>query len=328
MTSDAPTDPTTQSHSTPSFLLWSLEQTCPVRGLEDGTNPERVERQLRAARATGEAYRDGRVCEGFALAPPRGFPIERTLAMYGGLDVVRTACARCPANVLRESAAPTEPDARLAGCFGLVPLPGDIAERTNRSEWELGELFPATCPPWYGLWMASPLSTEQAAAIDPRIAKLASERDLASSHSGIAAELLLLASACRVAAASRLPLHVRLYPLGQIDDGWWRLVPHCPQCRGPWTGKLPADIHGGSRKARECPACGFVGQPAPDKKRRARGPRPYLLLERLLGEAGARELLAKYAAQASRTMPAAPQQSPDQERSPPGPAPPDSLPAG
>ena len=41
---------------TPEFLLWSLETRCPIRGLEDGTDPERTERQLRAARAVSDEH--------------------------------------------------------------------------------------------------------------------------------------------------------------------------------------------------------------------------------------------------------------------------------
>jgi hypothetical protein len=324
MTSDASTKFTMQSHSTPPFLLWSLEQSCPVRGLEDGADPERVERQLRAARATGEAFREGRVCDGYGLCPPRGFHIERTLAMYGGLDAVRRACGDCPANVLPESVIAGEHSTRLAGCFGLVPLLTDIAERTNTSEWEFGELFPATRPRWYGLWMASPLSTAQAIAIGSRIESLAAK--LTGDQSAIAAEWRFFVSACRAATEANLRLHVQFYPPGQVDRGWWRLSPHCPRCRGPWTGQLSSEPSR-SPKARECPACGYVGQPAPDKKRRARGPRPYLMLGRVLGDEGARELVAKFAAQSSRTMPAAPQQSPDQERSPHELVPPSSPPA-
>lgn len=317
------------SHLTPPFLLWSLELSCPVRGLEDGTNPERVERQLRAARATGEAFREGRLCDGYALDPPRGFHIERTLAMYGGLDAVQRACGDCPANVLPESGMADAQHTRLAGCFGLVPLPTDIAERTSSSEWELGELFPATSPRWYGLWMAGRLSTAQAIAIGPRIESLAAE--VAGGQAAIAAQLRLFVRACRAATAASVRLHVQFYPPGQVDRGWWKLSPHCPRCQGPWTGQLPSEPSR-SPKARECPACGYVGQPAPNKKRRARGPRPYLMLERVLGDEGAGELLARFAAQsavgASPTTPGAPEQSPDRERSPPRPVPPGSLPAG
>jgi hypothetical protein len=313
-----------ESYSTPPFLLWSLEQTCSIRGFEDGTEPERVERQLRAVRSAADAMREGRVCDGIALAPPRGFHIERTLAMYGGLATIQATCANCPANVLPEPAHAASHHTRFAGCFGLVPLPYNIAERTSGNDWKVEELFPATNPPWYGLWMASPLTTEQAAAMVPRITKLADE--LSRDSCQAASELTLLASALQRTAESELRLHVRLSPPGRVDRGWWRLDPHCPRCQGPWTGKHPARSPGISHKARECPACGYIGQPAPDKKRRARGPRPYLMLDRLLGETEARALLAKFAA-ISR-QPAAPPQSPDPGQSPPEPALPDNPPAG
>ena len=41
--------------NTPEFLIWALEYACPIRGFQNGSDPERTERQLRAARAVSEA---------------------------------------------------------------------------------------------------------------------------------------------------------------------------------------------------------------------------------------------------------------------------------
>ena len=70
---------------TPEFLVWAIEHTCPSADMQDGSDPERTERQLRAARAVSDARREGRVFEGLCVNPPDGFRIDDALAVYGGL---------------------------------------------------------------------------------------------------------------------------------------------------------------------------------------------------------------------------------------------------
>src|SRR5687768_8493377 len=106
---------------TPEFLVWALEYSCPIRESMDGSDPERTERQLRAARAVSDARREGRVFEGLCVDPPDGFWIEEALSIYGGLAATERACGNCPANAAAQIAP-----ASLAGCFGIVPLwPGE-----------------------------------------------------------------------------------------------------------------------------------------------------------------------------------------------------------
>ena len=287
--------------NTPPFLAWSLEYRCAIRGLEDGTDPERTERQLRAARAFSNARREGRVFGDMALDPPRGFRIAEALSIYGGQDELVAACRNCPCNALAQHGPSI-----LAGCFGLESLEaGTSVSFAAAAEQAIGALslgeeltsfFPATTPRWYGLWIDSPLTGERLAVIERLVAALG---------------LADLPLACSTAQAVHAALHVRLYPRGLVENGWWMLVPHCPRCKADW--KDAAD--------RRCGACGYAGRPAADKKRRARGSRPYRLLERVLGPLQAAEVLLKYEAARAR------QQSPDQAQSPPLPAPPGSLPA-
>ena len=301
---------------TPEFLLWSLEYRCPIRGPEDGTDPERTERQLRAARAVSHARREGRVFEGLAVDPPNGFRIDEALAIYGGEEAVRRACGDCPANALagddhplfREG--PTSESPQLAGCYGLVRLPDDptrfhaaIDQGIARSYGTipLENLCPVTKPCWYGLWLDSPLDAEHlfvrynvlaAAPLDDAICRL-----------GVA-ELLI---ALNVAFNAGLRLHVRLYPPGQVDETWWRLVPHCPRCCASWT-----------QTAARCGVCNYVGHPTQNRKRRARGTRPYFPLDRLLGPERAAELIVRYESfRATR-------ESPVPLQTPPPPGPPDN----
>ena len=100
---------------TPEFLVWAFEYTCPIRGFQSGSDPERTERQLRAARAVSDAQREQRVFEGLCVDSPRGFRIDEALAIYGGAAAVESACGECSAN-----AAATAKQGSLAGCYGLV----------------------------------------------------------------------------------------------------------------------------------------------------------------------------------------------------------------
>jgi hypothetical protein len=304
---------------TPEFILWSLEYRCSPRGELDGSEPERIERQLRAARAASQARCDGRVFEGIAVDPPNGFRIEDALAIYGGEDAVRCACADCPANALagddhphfRDVPAPALP--QLAGCYGCVRLPEDPSgvhaaidegiERVCGSvPWE--DLCSVTAPRWYGLWLDSPLWAEhllmrfnvlQAAIIDDEVCR----RDIA--------DLLI---ALNVAASAGLRIVVQLFPPGRVEGTWWRLAPHCPRCKAPWRSG-----------ARNCAVCGHVGTAAQDQKRHARGLRPYYPLERLMGREQAAAFIRRY--ESFRARQSSPDQPPDLEP----PAPRDNLPA-
>jgi hypothetical protein len=264
---------------TPPFLLWSLETVCAVRGLQTGSDPERTERQLRAVAAVSDARREGRVFEGHCVAPPDGFRIDAALAMQEGLAAVEAACGRCPAN-----AGQTLDSLALAGCFGIVPITREpfefyaevdaAIERLDLTE-SYQRLFLTTQPRWFGLWSSSPLQTEQLLLLSELLKVV--NGDEAWQH---------LQAALQVATTRNLPLHIRLYPAGEVAGRRWRLAPHCPRCVGPWN-----DL-----RSRCCGICGLVGHPAPDKKRLARGQRPYFPLARLLGEQAAAEFLVRYEA--------------------------------
>lgn len=266
---------------TPAFLLWSLEYTCSVRGFESGHDPERSERLLRSARVASEAVCENRVLDGIGVDPPYGFKLAEVLALYGGQPAVEAACRHCPAN-----AAENRQPGLWAGCFGIVPLPDmqTILEPALQSALSQAESagfyaqqFVRTEPVWYGLWLQSPLSSDRAAALSDTFQRAGLDQT-----SDAFAELLL---GLQAAAKNGLPFHFLLYPPGRVEQGWWRRVPHCPRCQAPWS----------ETTARHCSICEYRGAPAPDKKRRARGRRPYLALQRLLGEAKAAEFLAKYA---------------------------------
>jgi len=269
---------------TPEFLIWALQFACPARGSLDGSDPERVERQLRAARAVSDAQRDGRVFEGLCLDPPDGFRIDEALAIFGGEAAVRQACGDCPANALAEAQPST-----LAGCYGILALPDEpspfhaaidrgIAEVYGHLDWS--RFFPETRPGWYGLWQCP--FAEAETLLDLFLVLSAAQIQQQPMRDFLLALNAAYNIGCRV--------YVQLVPPGRVDGPWWRLSPHCPRCKAVWTGA--------GRPA--CRVCGYIGHPAPDKKRHARGRRPYFPLDRLLGAQQAAETLLRYEAQRKR----------------------------
>src|SRR6185503_15686006 len=111
-----------QPTDTPEFLVWAIEHACPIRGFQTGSDPERVERQLRAARAVSKARQEERIFEGLCVDPPWGFRIDEAVGIYGGLAAAERTCGDCPVNALAKLRGGS-----LAGCFGAVPLPLDPA---------------------------------------------------------------------------------------------------------------------------------------------------------------------------------------------------------
>ena len=215
--------------------------------------------------------------------------------MYGGLEAVESACGGCPANAIGH--IHTE---ALASCYGVVPLPEDegrMHEAVERAIERAGlapeveRMFPATQPRWYGLWMHSPLNTEQAAIVERLLDWVAAD------EIGCREVLEEFRLGLQTANANGLRFHHALYPRGVVEGARWRMVRHCPVCRAPW---LSTAMNQGRPEA--CPTCGHVGHPAPEKKRMARGKRPYFPLDRLLGGESAKLLLARYAAWRAETI--------------------------
>jgi hypothetical protein len=274
---------------TPSFLIWALARHCPLRQIPGWENPERTERLLRAARAYDEARAEGRILDGIALAAATdtvrspevvlGFRVDEALRLYGGEPGLHAACDACPANALKDHRG-----RQVVGCFGMWPLPDRLDEFYEQVEAALPaepllrEAANQTTPPWYGLWLDTPLTGSRALSIGRVLRKL--RLDDPASAAG-RDELVLALNA----AAGGIPLHFLLYPPGKVEGQWWNLLPHCERCKAPWLRRGP------------CSVCGQTTHPASPKKRHVRGNRPYYSLIRLLGEAKAREFVARHRAQ-------------------------------
>jgi hypothetical protein len=261
---------------TPEFLCWAIEHRCPLREMLPENNPEKVERQLRAARAVAEARSEGRVQDNRALSEDGrlGFDIAAALELYGGEAAVAACCNDCPANV-REGRG----DASYAGCFGLLPMPEPREEFLERVQQFAHDeearradaatlaqpLFQRTRWLWYGWWMRSPLEQPQLDNLEGPFLQLSQEPAYAENRA-----LHDFVDALVLTAHQHLPLSVQLFPAGEIEGTWWNLQPHCPVCRAPWQ------VEGGV-----CAMCGQSRHPASPRKRRIRGIRPYRPLEEL-----------------------------------------------
>lgn len=281
---------------TPEFLVWAIERHCPLRKIAGFEDPERTERHLRTLRAYSDGAAGRRVFEGICVAPPSdaedplqpvgkiAFRVEDALSLYGGLPAAEAACRPCPANALQQR----NPQS-LAGCFGIVPLPASEAvihvsveeaiDRLNALQ-NVKASFPSTAPAWYGLWQHSPLAGPRALLL----AFILTETKISDPVCRRSMDDLIVG--LRAAWKGSLPLHVTLYPRGEVQGTWWTLVPHCQACKAAW----PEAERG------TCPVCGYVGNPASSPKRRARGARPYWPLERMLGQEKAEEFLVRYEA--------------------------------
>jgi hypothetical protein len=289
---------------TPEFLIWAIEYTCPIRGLQDGSDPERTERQLRAARTVSDARCEDRVFEGLCVDPPNGFRVEEALQVYGDWQTVENTCRTCPANAL----LPNNP-LSLAGCYGVILLPKDLThfhaaiDRATQAIWPGGF---KTSPAWYGLWHHAPY---EGLSISQRSYVLRTARD-EHIEDWIEMDELLVALATVEVTKGRL--HVKLFPRGHVDGNRWYLVPHCQHCKAEWS----------FANVGVCGVCRRASHSEHAKKRHARGLRPYFPLARLLGEQQATEFLLRYLAFRAR------RQLPDQVQNQPRPKRPDSPPAG
>jgi hypothetical protein len=220
--------------------------------------PEKVERHLRAAHCASDALAEGRVDNDIAVSCDQtlAFRVSEALALYGGEAALRDTCTGCPANSLAAIQQPS-----FAGCYGLFPVPEPrerFWQRTQRCPRDNQVFSPAQFL-WYGWWMCSPLNAQQIAYLATNLSLISSEPDFAADHS-----LRELALALQTCVTRNLTLSVQLFPRGEIDGLWWKLVPYCGVCKAEW--------HAGATR---CEMCGQTRFPASAKKRRVRGTRPY-----------------------------------------------------
>jgi hypothetical protein len=159
------------------------------------------------------------------------------------------------------------PRGNFAGCFGWLVLDDELCQTLRANFRE----------PHQTLWI-DPTPDEHVLREHAALMEQIAESD---ARLGLA--LADYRSAVRLALSNEVALHWRMFPRGESDGLVWRIAEHCPRCRGPM-----------SSCERRCAQCGFVGRCHPARTRKARGSRPYVRLERFLGDAGARAFTERF----------------------------------
>jgi hypothetical protein len=306
---------------TPEFLVWAIEYRCPLREIEGFEQPERTERQLRAARAVSDARAAGRIVDGLCIARsgrelsipeharlgvepslstdvrrqlPMAFHLEDALDLYGGEAVVAANCESCRA-IAELSIDPHV----WAGCYGILPLwqPSDMFHNLFWRALSVRALSPRTSElfagqtSWHGMWLASPLQGEQLQRLHHVLGEMV--ESVSSTAERYTEAILALRRGLQTAHEHNLSLHGQMFPAGEVVGRWWRHGLHCPHCQATWRAPQ-----------RYCSMCGWTGKFGTPPKRRARGTRPYRSLVEMVGEAGAAEIFARLKAQSpDRALP-------------------------
>lgn len=267
--------------ATPEFVRWTLPFACALRDDTDVTSAEQTERQLRSLRTYSDCVHKGRESERICVSdidPGMGFPSQEVLQAYGGTEFVHQQCDTCHVNVLRGRQG-----SGLAGCFGTLLMGAErgrliemAIERSGMGA-RVAELFLPTTPRWHGLWTQAELSGDQRQTLLAIFGAIdhAAMPDLREFHVALS-----------LALQHHLPVHVQSYPAGEAERDFWRVNAHCSRCKATM----------GQREQR-CTVCGLLARAEPVRQRKARGNRPYVPLVRFLGEAGARDFAARYAAE-------------------------------
>lgn len=275
---------------TPEHVLWAIERECPLRNSNNWADPEQTARELRTLQAYSEALQDGRVFEGICLdrssadvsddSVPRGFPLAEIAAAFGDDNFIGVTCRSCPANV------PNGNLDTLAGCSGWFPV-ADLRGSISKS---FSRLKPTSFAKednvrgsrtvkqgFYALWMNS---NWRGARLSDAIALF--ETVLRNAYVK-SEQILRFVTALRNAEEHGLSMRTRLMPQGKLEGKWWHVAEHCPHCHAQW---VPS--------SNQCGVCDFAGSPSPERKRHARGTRPFVPLDKILGDEHVGEFLKRY----------------------------------
>lgn len=276
--------------ATPEHVLWAIERKCPFRHSANWTDPEQTARELRPLQAYSDAVAGNRIFEGIcvdrlptepsAKLPAMGFPITEIFNAYGEKAFISKTCGDCPASSEDDSLV------QLAACHGCF-LVSELKATINKVVEERQKDFADREPPilrqravkqgFYGLW----LKPSWSGAMLSRTLDLfvAVER----SAETVDPDFQRFVAALGRAKRHQLTMWVKLMPAGKVQGRWWHVVQHCPHCRAEWETGIG-----------RCTICGFDGKPSPMRKRHAKGTRPFIPLDMILGVEHA-EFLKRYA---------------------------------
>lgn len=291
---------------TPQFVRWAIAHPCPLRELDLEALPETTFRQLRAARALSDGFKDGRIFEGVCVHPTvdmktsaetaRGFPIDEVFEVFGSEQVLDECCGTCPANALGSGTR------KWAGCYGWLPssstwdintasepnndgappcedLPQMFEDAIKLNHLEPYKLaFENHVNFWHGIWQPLVLSGTRLRVLREVL------EDLFVSKSEPGSHFEHLVNAIKCCVESELSLHVELVPRGYSDGSHWTIVSNCPDCKAAQEPGI-----------KTCSGCGRVGSPAESRKLKVLGFHPFLLLRHLWGLETTSNFVERYA---------------------------------
>ncbi len=291
----------TQLAQTPPFVAWSIRYPCQLRRRSPNQLPITVERILRPVREWANGIRENRVVGDVCLSvgqtddEPRGFPIEETLARYGGETAIVRHCECCPANV-----ANREAQLSVAGCHGWFPVTDELwtaflnFDRQHTDQRELlppSDRFLKTSPRLHAIWLVESLAGADLAwpinsltsllachaeELQKRPASTVQSRIKRESWRGLQA---FVAALSRVEQAD-LVVDLQMIPAGRRKNREWIWDDHCDRCR---INRRPSE--------RKCAVCGKTGGVQQGTRRSAMGKRPYIPLEKFLSDEQAQGVL-------------------------------------
>lgn len=252
--------------------IWSLERPCRLRTGGDWALPSCSWDQLQPLQLLASCKANQQVFDGIYVrahnkkpdslgnhyeVPCSGYRIEERFAGMGDVDAILATCQGCEANAQNDDASRVDDAQGVAGCWGYL----DIWPYSKHLDWQLRRfiklrnlepsfrlLFPVTKPLWFGFWIQSPLSWEQAKFLHEMLGFIWSVDNTPT------ADELHFVHALEAAVRSRLPLHVQLSAPGHYAFGLTTELPHCPRCKADWPhhqwGRLP------SKDLYMCRVCG------------------------------------------------------------------------
>jgi hypothetical protein len=234
---------------------WLLEYHCPLKQIADWKNREAVARQLDGLsfypianeldRVFGDVIVTGGMTSEEEPDLPRGFVVSRIYEKFGGLDYVSNLCSGCSANAHHKS--DTSP---IAGCIGTLrpidsPLLEDILKKTNLLQ-SFQENFLKTDSIAWGMWITSPLTTDQASIL-LKVFETVIERGTKYEYHERGYRHFI--DGLKRFLKFGIPLHVELSPPGHVGAlGGVMIFSHCPRCKAKslpnQTGTITCDVCG------------------------------------------------------------------------------------
>lgn len=306
---------------TPQFLRWSIDHVCAIRAGGDISSPDSTFRQLRGIREFSLGEAEGRVVDSVCIHGSAssdhpelamGFTESEVLAVFGGRDAIESCCFGCKAN----TNALDSGDPLWAGCYGWLTADGSsiasLSEGEEKSQSDdrlpppsedmlvkeiefaiqmlnLGSLietnFAKTGPAWFSFWENSTLTVPQLLLLE-KVFSTALRRHESSGDPDFVDDLLRFIDALTLCHRHSLKLNVELVPRGYSDGVTWTTFAHCPRCH-----------HGVSSPEETwqiCAVCGHESPPSGERKSKVLGLRPYVNLDRVLGQARTVSLLKRY----------------------------------